>query len=149
MIYCRIHTIKGCIERQFLHPCLPEIWFIWQCEAMTLPIFQRIRYWTAAAKNICHFCKLLFTLESYKTGQVHYCIHVPSLFAHFHAHIHTWMQILPWLMIALSMTVQSQRLCKFIPLKQSVLGFLAWHNQSIKRRLLLGPEQAKLGNVLL
>lgn len=90
MIYWRIHAIKRCIARQFLHPCLPDILFIWQCESMTLPIFQRIRYWTAAVKNICHFCKfgLLFTLVSYKMEQVDYCIHVPSLFAHSHAHIH-------------------------------------------------------------
>lgn len=72
---------------------------------MALPIFQNIMYWTAAVKNICHFCKLglLFTLVSYKMGQVDYCIH-----AHSHAHIHTWKQTLLWLMIALSMTLQSQ-----------------------------------------
>lgn len=93
IIYWKIHIIKGCIARQFLHPCLPETLFISQCEPMTLPIFQKVRYWTASVKNICNFCKLglLFTLVCYKMEQVDHCIHVPSLFAHSPAHIHPWM----------------------------------------------------------
>lgn len=65
-------------------------------------------------------------------------------------HTHSQMQTLFWLMTALNVIVQPKRLCKCISLKQAdVFGFLAWHNHSIKKSLLLGPNQAKPGNILL
>lgn len=123
MIYWRWHTIKG-HRASCISPPSPSrnAVYLTMSEPMSLSIVHLIRYWTAAVNNIHNFCKLgfLFTFVSYKMRQVDYCTRVPSLFTHSHAHTHTRMQTLLWLMIALSRTVHSKRLCKSISLKQSM-----------------------------
>lgn len=152
MIYWRWHTIKG-HRASCISPPSPSrnAVYLTMSEPMGLSIVHLIRYWTAAVNNIHNFCKLgfLFTFVGYKIRQVDYCTCVPSLFTHSHAHTHSDANVALADDCSEQDCALKEALQIHFPKTIDVFGFLAWHSHSIEKRLLLGPKQAKLGNVLL